>query len=122
MKWIKTWIHSTICVNFCTDFAVGAPYDGQFERGAVYIYHGSRNGVREKASQVIFAENVLPGHATTFGFSLSGGLDLDNNQYPDLIIGAYEADSAFFLRYDFHKKNELFSRDNTTKSICGVNK
>lgn len=36
------------------DIAVGAPYDGPSERGAVYIYHGSNKGIRTKASQVCF--------------------------------------------------------------------
>lgn len=82
------------------DFAVGAPYDGPNERGAVYIYHGSRTGVREKYSQVIYAETVGPS-IQTFGFSISGGLDLDGNDYPDVVVGAYLADSAFFFRYCF---------------------
>jgi len=34
-----------------TDFAVGAPYDG-LGRGAVFIYHGSAEGVRREHSQV----------------------------------------------------------------------
>lgn len=34
------------------DIAVGAPYDGPSERGAIYIYHGSAKGIRTKASQV----------------------------------------------------------------------
>lgn len=44
------------------DFAVGAPYDGPLEHGAVYIYHGSAEGVREKHSQVFFTlfNYVLP--------------------------------------------------------------
>lgn len=32
------------------------------------------------------------------GYSLSGGLDMDDNGYPDLLIGAYESDKAFFYR------------------------
>lgn len=41
----------------------------------------------------------LPGNAvTTLGYSLSGGLDLDENGYPDLLIGAYESDSVVLLR------------------------
>lgn len=67
--------------------------------GAVYIYHGSKTGVREKYSQVIRSEDVSGLRPiSTFGFSLSGGTDLDNNQYPDLIIGAYESDTAFFMK------------------------
>lgn len=34
----------------------------------------------------------------TFGYSLSGGLDMDNNKYPDLLIGAYEDAAVFLLR------------------------
>lgn len=34
----------------------------------------------------------------TFGWSLSGGMDLDNNEYPDLLIGAYESTNAVYLR------------------------
>ncbi|XP_008181266.1 integrin alpha-PS2 [Acyrthosiphon pisum] len=82
------------------DFAVGAPYDGPNELGAVYIYHGTKTGVREKYSQVIKSEDVSVGvrPISTFGFSLSGGTDLDNNQYPDLVVGAYESDIAYFMK------------------------
>jgi hypothetical protein len=34
-----------------TDLAVGAPYDN-FQRGAVYIYHGSADGIVPKYVQV----------------------------------------------------------------------
>ncbi|XP_031627773.1 integrin alpha-PS2 isoform X2 [Contarinia nasturtii] len=81
------------------DFAVGAPYDGPEGRGAVYIFHGSKEGVREKPSQVIFAEDIAgSGYMSTFGFSLSGGIDLDGNQYPDLVIGSYGANKAIVLK------------------------
>ncbi|XP_043494263.1 integrin alpha-PS2 isoform X4 [Polistes fuscatus] len=79
------------------DFAVGAPYAGLNGRGAVYVYRGSRNGVSEKYSQVIQAEELnVP--IETFGFSVAGSLDLDGNHYPDLVVGAYESSSAFFFR------------------------
>lgn len=65
----------------------------------MYIYHGTKTGVREKYSQVIKSEDVSTGRPiSTFGFSLAGGTDLDNNLYPDLIIGAYESDIAFFMK------------------------
>lgn len=81
------------------DFAVGAPYDGPKGRGAVYIYHGSKNGILAKASQVIFAEDVVgTDRLSTFGFSLSGGIDLDLNLYPDLVVGAYETNNVIVFK------------------------
>lgn len=81
------------------DFAVGAPYDGPQGRGAVYIYHGSIDGPLEKHSQVIFAEDVSGiGPVSTFGFSVSGGIDLDGNMYPDLVVGAYESNKAITFK------------------------
>lgn len=79
------------------DIAVGAPYGGEGGRGVVYIYHGCESGVREKASQAITAEEVSSS-LHTFGFSLSGGVDLDNNNYTDLAVGAYKSDSVVFFK------------------------
>ncbi|XP_015605174.1 integrin alpha-PS2 isoform X2 [Cephus cinctus] len=79
------------------DFAVGEPYGGSEGRGAVYIYHGSSEGVLEKSSQVIDAAN-LETPIQTFGFSIAGGHDLDQNGYPDLAVGAYESNTAMFFR------------------------
>lgn len=82
------------------DFAVGAPYDGPNGRGVVYIYHGSSNGPLQKPSQVISAEDVAntPRPLSTFGFSLAGGIDLDGNQYPDLVVGAYDSNTAIVFK------------------------
>lgn len=88
------------------DFAVGAPYEGVTSvcgtpatvTGAVYIYHGSANGIRKKFSQVILASEMSRS-LTTFGFSLAGGLDVDNNTYPDLVVGAYESDTVYLFKY-----------------------
>ncbi|XP_013784420.2 integrin alpha-PS2-like [Limulus polyphemus] len=81
------------------DFAVGAPYAGEKERGIVYIFHGSRNGMKStKPSQIIRAEDIGDPGLSTFGFSLSGGMDMDENHYPDLLVGAYESNRAIFFR------------------------
>jgi hypothetical protein len=51
---------------------------------------------------VIEARNLsgYPGKTplSTFGFSLSGGVDLDENKYPDLAIGAFASDAVIILR------------------------
>jgi hypothetical protein len=99
-----------ICISLITDIAVGAPYDGPEGRGAVYIFHGSDKGIMEKPSQVIQAEDVFS-TLSTFGFSVAGGMDLDENEYPDLVVGAYEADTAVYLRY-------WFELDSSSLFIC----
>lgn len=81
------------------DFAVGAPYDGKSGRGAVYVYYGSANGPLPKPSQVIFAEDIVgTEHMSTFGFSISGKIDLDGNQYPDMVVGAYESNNVIVFK------------------------
>ncbi|CAN0374795.1 unnamed protein product [Rangifer tarandus platyrhynchus] len=73
------------------DLAVGAPFDGD---GKVFIYHGSSLGVVPKPSQVLEGEAV---GMKSFGYSLSGGLDVDGNRYPDLLVGSLD-DSAVLFR------------------------
>ncbi|XP_055888181.1 integrin alpha-PS1-like isoform X3 [Biomphalaria glabrata] len=76
------------------DFAVGAPYEGN---GAVYIYHGSSSPI-EKYVQKIDALDLPDSKLVSFGYSLSGGMDLDGNGYPDLLVGAYESDTVALIR------------------------
>ncbi|XP_069346379.1 integrin alpha-7 isoform X8 [Eulemur rufifrons] len=85
------------------DIAVGAPFDGD---GKVFIYHGSRLGLVTKPSQVLEGEAV---GVRSFGYSLSGGLDVDGNHYPDLLVGSL-ADTAvlFRARPVLHVTHEIF--------------
>ncbi|XP_045040580.2 integrin alpha-7 isoform X1 [Desmodus rotundus] len=85
------------------DFAVGAPFDGD---GKVFIYHGSSVGVVVRPSQVLEGEAVS---VRSFGYSLSGGLDVDGNHYPDLLVGSL-ADTAvlFRARPVLHVSHEVF--------------
>ncbi|XP_041282183.1 integrin alpha-3 [Onychostruthus taczanowskii] len=67
------------------DIAVGAPFEGP---GKVYIYHSSAQGLRDRPRQVISGAELGPTKIKTFGYSLSGGLDMDGNSYPDLLVGS----------------------------------
>ncbi|CAH0564669.1 unnamed protein product [Brassicogethes aeneus] len=73
------------------DIAVGAPYENK-GRGAVYIYLGKKDGVKGEP-QIITHKR-----AKTLGYSLSGGLDMDSNGYPDLAVGAYESDAVLLYK------------------------
>uniref|UniRef100_A0A5F9C4Y9 Integrin subunit alpha 3 n=1 Tax=Oryctolagus cuniculus TaxID=9986 RepID=A0A5F9C4Y9_RABIT len=76
------------------DIAVGAPFEGL---GKVYIYHSSSGGLLRQPQQVIHGENLgLPG-LSTFGYSLSGQMDVDENFYPDLLVGSL-SDRIVLLR------------------------
>ncbi|XP_031335419.1 integrin alpha-PS1 isoform X2 [Photinus pyralis] len=73
------------------DLAVGAPYEGY---GMIYIYLGGKDGLSTTPSQKLHGwEN-----AYTLGYSLSGGMDMDNNGYPDLLAGAYGSDAVVLFR------------------------
>ncbi|XP_051925586.1 integrin alpha-3b isoform X2 [Hippocampus zosterae] len=69
------------------DFAVGAPFHGT---GKVYIWMGSKEGISEEPSQVIKGKSVENGGFQTFGYSISGGMDMDDNGYPDILVGSLD--------------------------------
>ncbi|XP_039697344.1 integrin alpha-10 isoform X2 [Pteropus medius] len=71
------------------DVAVGAPLeDGH--RGALYLYHGTQNGVRPHPAQRIAAVS-MPQALSYFGRSVDGRLDLDGDDLVDVAVGAQGA-------------------------------
>ncbi|XP_047136518.1 integrin alpha-8 isoform X2 [Hydra vulgaris] len=80
------------------DVAIGAPGGGPDGKGAVYIYNGGVTGIRSTYSQVIYASDFLSSFETGFGSSISKGVDVDGNKYPDIAIGAYNSGKVFFFR------------------------
>ncbi|KAM3859578.1 integrin alpha-3b [Diretmus argenteus] len=69
------------------DFAVGAPFH---ETGKLYIWMGSKKGISEEPSQVIEGKSVGKGGFRTFGYSINGGMDMDDNRYPDILVGSLD--------------------------------
>uniref|UniRef100_A0A8B9SW74 Integrin alpha-3 n=1 Tax=Anas platyrhynchos TaxID=8839 RepID=A0A8B9SW74_ANAPL len=69
------------------DIAVGAPFEEK-GKGKVYIYHSSAGGLRDKPSQVVSGSDLGSPTMQYFGYSLSGGMDVDGNSYPDLLVGS----------------------------------
>ncbi|CAH1788631.1 unnamed protein product [Owenia fusiformis] len=78
------------------DVAIGAPYEDN-GRGAIYIYHGRFDGIHAEYSQRVAARSI-DDTLRTFGFALSRGLDVDDNQYTDLAIGCYKSNNAVLLK------------------------
>ncbi|XP_052475300.1 integrin alpha-8 [Carassius gibelio] len=71
------------------DVAIGAPFAGEDRGGRVFIYNGQKSGLMLQASQVLKGEWASSAIPAGFGFTLRGDSDLDNNQYPDLLVGAF---------------------------------
>ncbi|XP_003961522.3 integrin alpha-3b [Takifugu rubripes] len=69
------------------DFAVGAPFQ---DTGRVYIWLGSDTGISEQHSQVIEGKTLGNGGFKTFGYSINGGMDMDGNSYPDILVGSLD--------------------------------
>lgn len=90
-----------------TDLVVGAPYDG---RGKIYVFLGSLSFFLQSetspislADQIISAEQLpitttYPTSVGSFGYSLYGGMDFDNNNHSDIVVGAYESDAIYIVR------------------------
>ncbi|KAK2844506.1 hypothetical protein Q5P01_011165 [Channa striata] len=75
------------------DVAVGCPFGGEERGGRVLIFNGNRDVTTHglTLSQELRAAWSPAGGLPGYGFTLRGGHDLDNNQYPDLIVGAFGA-------------------------------
>ncbi|KAK2840461.1 hypothetical protein Q5P01_014201 [Channa striata] len=80
------------------DVAISAPYGGLDRNGLVYIYNGRPQGPDQPHSQVLkgtWASSYMP---ASFGYSMTGNIDIDQNGYPDLIVGVFGADKAVLYR------------------------
>ncbi|XP_020292418.1 integrin alpha-PS3-like isoform X2 [Pseudomyrmex gracilis] len=86
-----------------SDIIVGAPWEGS---GVIYIYYGDaslKNKVRPAVSQRIEMESsgLFPTkeiNIRTFGFSISEPIDIDDNGYADIAVGAYKSGHVIILR------------------------
>nr|XP_055070850.1 integrin alpha-V isoform X1 [Misgurnus anguillicaudatus] len=80
------------------DVAIAAPYGGPFHRGLVYIHNGRPTGPSPVASQILEGTWASTSMPSSFGYAMHGGTDVDQNGYPDLIVGVFGADRAVLYR------------------------
>nr|XP_053648247.1 integrin alpha pat-2-like [Cherax quadricarinatus] len=78
------------------DVVVGAP-EAAGTAGIIYVYNGGADGLTPHPTQVIRGGDI-PGGVSGLGFSLSTGLDIDLNGYPDLVAGSALSDTAVVIR------------------------
>ncbi|XP_019848674.1 PREDICTED: integrin alpha-V-like [Amphimedon queenslandica] len=108
------------------DFAVGAPFEGD---GVVYVYHGQNvNGsivnttVQQRINGTEVARQVtsLTSGVRSFGFSLTGTTDIDQNGYRDLVVGAFESQTVFVLRSIPVAVTDISFTANVTRVALGI--
>ncbi|XP_066485219.1 integrin alpha-8 [Tiliqua scincoides] len=80
------------------DIAIGVPFAGEDRRGKVLIYNGVSNGLNPNPSQVLSGMWASQSVPAGFGFTLRGDSDIDKNDYPDLIVGAFGAGRVVLYR------------------------
>ncbi|XP_069571103.1 integrin alpha-5-like [Brachyistius frenatus] len=80
------------------DMAIGCPYGGDDQQGLVFIYNGHVGGLKDTPSQALSGQWASSFFPASFGFAVRGGRDLDQNGYPDLIVGAFGVDKAVLYR------------------------
>nr|XP_026489448.1 integrin alpha-V-like [Vanessa tameamea] len=74
------------------DIAIGAPWEDD-GKGAVFIFRGGKEGLRPK-----YVQKIVVKEAQTFGISISGGYDINNDNCNDLAIGAHSSATAYVFR------------------------
>ena len=76
------------------DYLVGAPDSGEdFEvtAGRAYLYFGGQELPNASSADLEFAG---PAGYDAFGFAVAGGVDVSGDGYPDILIGAPQADGV----------------------------
>ena len=75
------------------DIAISAPFERD---GVVYIYLGSHLGLSSEPSQILQAPTSDA--KSMFGHSISRGVDIDDNNYNDIAIGAPDSNTVYVFK------------------------
>ncbi|XP_039310702.1 integrin alpha-8 isoform X3 [Solenopsis invicta] len=95
------------------DIAVGAPYEEE-SGGAVYIFNGNKDGVRQKYSQRLVGSRFSP-TMRGFGISISEPRDVNRDHHSYFAVGAHLSDEVVLLKsMTAVTTNMVFLADPTT--------
>lgn len=81
-----------------SDIAVGCPFGGEDQQGLVFIYNGCEEGLEDRPTQTLSGQWAASSFPAGFGFAIRSNKDVDQNGYPDLLVGAFGADRAVLYR------------------------
>ncbi|MCF2490952.1 FG-GAP-like repeat-containing protein [Dyadobacter sp. CY347] len=73
-----------------SDIIIGSPgllVSLPADQGAAFVYHGSPNGINKDAANIILTANAC-GNWCNYGNEVSGGGDINNDGYGDVIVGS----------------------------------
>lgn len=100
LRGLKPFDVSTIHVSvvITIDVAVGCPFGGDDRGGRVLIFNGNRDISTQglTPSQELKSAWRRAGSLSGYGFTLRGGQDLDNNQYPGQSVCLYTIPRIIF--------------------------
>lgn len=99
-------------VVVAADVAVGCPFGGEERGGRVLIFNGNRDVATKglTLSQELRAAWTPRGSTPGYGFTLRGGQDLDNNQYPGKYsLGTSRSSTIRFPRCNQNSFSDLHS-------------
>uniref|UniRef100_A0A8B9JMG1 Integrin, alpha V n=1 Tax=Astyanax mexicanus TaxID=7994 RepID=A0A8B9JMG1_ASTMX len=96
------------------DVAIAAPYGGSSRQGLIYIHNGRPSGPDTQPSQVLEGRWASASMPPSFGYSMNGATDIDENGYPGeihsrirVLIGANRLISSIIILSPEDKKCQL---------------
>lgn len=101
---LLTYLLFSTLLPLSTDIAIAAPYGGEDKNGLVYIFNGRSTGLNSVPSQILEGQWAAQSMPPSFGYSMKGATDVDENGYPGIFL-------------QIHTDLGLFSSSRTSYSV-----